>query len=632
MGATTVAECQAVAEGVAAAVRKGLVRDKESLHKAKQAAARSLGILGLPTDPDLVPHLPEDVALSHGHLFRKKPQRSLSGVAVVAVMSSPAACPHGKCVYCPGGPDVDAPQSYTGFEPSTMRARQFNYDSAAIVRHRLAALEANGHAIDKVDVVVQGGTFPARDQAYRDWFIAGIYHGLNEGPAADGGEPFDAEWKWRLMSPEARASRLLELQRRNEAARCRCVGLTIETKPDWCLEEHVDEMLRYGATRVELGLQALDDDVLALTHRGHTLEDSRRAMAIVRDAGLKVCVHMMPGQPRRRSRRGGPGRTEGAEGALATPEQRRARSLGGPGRTGGAGGALAMPAGSEAASPATTPGDGAAPICETTVFETDEEEDQRDIEQLFADPAWRPDYLKVYPTLVVQEGETALKRWWQEGRYTPYDTATAARVIAGAKPHVAEYCRIQRIDRDIPTTHVDAGVQNSNLRQYVQREMEAAGTSCRCLRCREVGQRVRAGAIVDPDRLVLVRRDYEAGGGLEAFLSFEDPEADAVAAYLRLRRASTEAHRAEVKGAGGPVALVREVKVPGVAQPIGAHGEDGATWQHRGLGSRLLLEAERVAGQWGCQQVVIMAGVGVRPYYRDRGYIDAGPYVARQLP
>ncbi len=584
---------------LAQALAGGQVRSKDDWTAAKRSVAHGLGI-AQPSDRELAALLPGDLHDEHIAVLRTKPSRSRSGVAVVAVMSSPAACPHGKCIFCPGGPDVGVPQSYTGFEPSTMRAQRAGYDPKAIVQGRLAQLQRNGHTIGKVDVVVQGGTFPAREPAYQDWFIAGIYAGLNAGP--DQGPPgnsentgndpqgfpgfpsfpeplWGAEAEWATMPEGERRRRLDALMLANESAECRAIGLTIETKPDWSLEADLDRMLSYGATRIELGLQALDDEVLRRTHRGHTLAESARSMQLARDAGFKVCVHMMPGLPR--------GRT-------------------GPREAGAAG---------------LAPGDDGDP------WATDAAADVDDMRRLFAEEAWRPDMLKVYPTLVVQEGETPLKALWQAGRYTPLDTAAATRVAGESKGFVPEWCRIQRIDRDIPTTHVEAGVKNSNLRQLAQEWRAANGLpACRCIRCREVGSREAAGVKADPDRVVLVRRDYRASGGDEAFLAFEDPVADALVAFLRLRRVSVGAHRAELQGA----AVVRELKVYGTTTAIGDDPEAGA-WQHRGLGARLLAEAERIAfAEWGVGKVAVLAGPGVKAYYRRHGYADDGPYVSKR--
>jgi elongator complex protein 3 len=258
--------------------------------------------------------------------------------------------------------------------------------------------------------------------------------------------------------------------------------------------------------------------------------------------------------------------------------------------------------------------------------------DLEDFRRLFAEPDWRPDMLKIYPTLVVMEGETLLKRQWQEGKYHPYDTAAATALVGEAKGFVPDWCRIQRIDRDIPTTHVEAGVLNSNLRQLAQAWRAERGLpACRCIRCREVARRVAEGRPISADRLRLVRRDYEAGGGAEAFLSLEDPEADAVVAFVRVRRLGPGAHRAEAQAPGG-AAFVRELKVYGIAQALGTHSDDpeSGSWQHRGLGASLLAEAERIAfSEWGVGRLLVIAGPGVKPYYRRHGYSDLGPYIAK---
>ncbi len=548
---------------VAEALESGTVRTKEQLHQLKQRIARETRT-AVPKDSDLIHTLPDDLVKRFLPILRKKPMRTGSGVAVLAVMSSPAGCPHGKCVYCPGGPEVDAPQSYTGFEPSTMRAKRWSYDPFLIARNRLGQLDRNGHAVDKVDVVIQGGTFPARDRAYQDWFVAGIYAGCNAGPELEpdsGWVPFDL---WQTWSEETQDATLRSAMDENESARCRVIGLTIETKPDWCLQEHIDGMLRYGCTRIELGIQTLDEETTKFTNRGHTGQDSADALRIARDAGFKVCVHMMPGLPRPK------------------------------------------PDGSIMPDPAM---------------------DADDMERLFAEQEWRPDMLKMYPTLVVHEGETSLKKWWKEGRYVPYDTEQAATVVADAYRHIPPWCRVQRVDRDIPTTHVDAGVQNSNLRQIAEAKANDSGIRIRDVRAREV-HRTES----DPDGFQLVRREYEASGGTEIFLSWEEPGHDAIAGFVRLRRVGADPHRPEFQHPEG-AAIVRELKVYGTAKSIGVHDDEAGAFQHQGLGGRLMDEAERIAfTEWGTGRLLVIAGVGVKPYYRDRGFTDLGPYVAKEKP
>lgn len=570
---------------VAAALQSGEVRSKDDLHRLKQRIARETRC-AVPRDSDLMQVLPEELVKQHLAVLRKKPMRTGSGVAVLAVMSSPAACPHGKCVYCPGGPEVDAPQSYTGFEPSTMRAKMFGYDPFLIARNRLGQLQRNGHSVDKVDVVIQGGTFPARDRAYQDWLVAGIYAGCNAGPdlgSDEGWVPFDI---WETWTEESQDATLRSVMQENESARCRVIGLTIETKPDWCLEPHVDGMLRYGCTRIELGIQTLDEETTRFTNRGHTVQDSADALRIARDAGFKVCVHMMPGLPRPKGERG-TGQTAAVEDGSTMPGLPRPKPDG-----------SIMP---------------------------DPEMDMEDMRRLFAEAEWRPDMLKIYPTLVVMEGETSLKKWWKEGRYIPYDTQQAAAVVADAYRHIPAWCRVQRVDRDIPTTHVEAGVMNSNLRQIAEAKATADGVRIRDVRSREVHRQTS-----DPDGFCLVRREYEASGGTEVFLSWEEPDHDAIAGFVRLRRVGPDPYRPEFRHSDG-TAVVRELKVYGTARSIGDHDDQTDAFQHHGLGAKLLAEAERIAfEEWRVGRLLVIAGVGVKPYYRDRGYTDMGPYVAKE--
>ncbi len=205
----------------------------------------------------------------------RKPSRSLSGVAVVAVMTSPARCPHGRCTYCPGGVENASPQSYTGEEPSALRGAQFHWDSEAITTNRLTTLEAAGHPTSKVEVIVMGGTFPARPRPFQEGVLRGIYDGLNE----------------------ARSGSLEEAVRRNETAPHRMVGLTVETRPDWCDGRVLPFLLDAGVTRVEIGVECLREEVLAAVGRAHGVGDVARASRETRDRGLKVGYHLMLGPP-----------------------------------------------------------------------------------------------------------------------------------------------------------------------------------------------------------------------------------------------------------------------------------------------------------------------------------------------
>jgi elongator complex protein 3 len=213
-----------------------------------------------------------------------KPTRTLSGVAPVAVMTSPAPCPHGKCLPCPGGPDhvYKSPQSYTGEEPAALRAREHNYDPFAQVHARLGQFELLGHRVDKVELIVMGGTMTARAPEYQEQFVSRCIEAMNTYPGG-------------AAATEARDVASVETENENSAIRC--VAITFETRPDWCRNEHVERMLRLGVTKVELGVQHIDDAILSYNRRGCTVADTVAANTLLRDAGMKVGFHLMPNLP-----------------------------------------------------------------------------------------------------------------------------------------------------------------------------------------------------------------------------------------------------------------------------------------------------------------------------------------------
>lgn len=206
--------------------------------------------------------------------------RVSSGVAVVAVMSKPYPCPHGRCIYCPGGGGL--PQSYVDVSPVVVRAEKVGYDPYEQVKVRLKQIEEMGFKPSKIELIIMGGTFTATPLDYQEWFVKSCFDSMND-------YPYERD---RSVS-----SSLEEAHLRNEKAIARCVALTIETRPDWAKERHIDNMLRLGATRVEIGVQSIYDDVLKLVGRGHTAKDVIEATRLLKDAGFKVCYHLMPGLP-----------------------------------------------------------------------------------------------------------------------------------------------------------------------------------------------------------------------------------------------------------------------------------------------------------------------------------------------
>ena len=494
-------------------------QNKVQLHETKLRLARVHRLGGVPSDATILGQLSDADRDVFEDLLRTKSARTASGVAVVTVMTAPHACPHGVCVYCPGGPRFRTPQSYTGTEPAARRAADHRYDPHAQTLSRVRALQEIGHRTDKVDLIILGGTFTSMEDGYKEWFVKGCLDAMNGEIAAD----------------------LEAAQEANEAAPVRCIGLTVETKPDCFLGREVGHSLGLGTTRVELGLQSTHDDVLERVHRGHTDAQSREALRQAKEGGLKVGVHMMPGLPG-----------------------------------------------------------------------SDVDRDLESFRLLFDDPAYRPDFLKIYPTLVL-EG-TALHEMWEHGLYRPLSMEEAIELVSRVKAIVPRWCRIQRVQREIGAPYIDGGPTKGDLRVLARERLRARGLACHCVRCREVGFR---GIEPRPEAIRLMREDYESSGGQEVFLSLEDPEREVLVAYARLRT-------------DGDRATVRELKVFGRLVPI--HEPSGSRWQHRGLGRRLMEECELVArDEFHARDLRVTAGVGVRGYYRTLGYRLEKPYMVRGL-
>lgn len=310
-----------------------------------------------------------------------KPIKTASGIVVVTVMPKPFGCPQGRCIYCPGGIEFNTPLSYIGSEPSTKSAQKFEYDPYKQVQSKIHQLHARGHDVSKVEVVIVGGTFPFMPEEYQKDFAKLCFDALNG------------------IKPSVN---LQEAIITNETAKNRCVGFTVETKPDYCKQQHIDLMLELGVTRIEIGIQSLRDEVYRTINRGHTLDDVVNSFQLARDAGYKIVAHMMPGLPN------------------SSPEQ-----------------------------------------------------DIQDFQTLFDNPCFKPDMLKIYPTLVLKH--TGLYKLYQEGRYHAYSENDLMTVLLAIKKMVPPWVRIMRVQREIEPKDIVAGPKNGNLRQMALRKLDEDG-------------------------------------------------------------------------------------------------------------------------------------------------------------
>ncbi len=443
-------------------------------------------------------------------------------------MTMPMPCP-GKCVYCPTFANM--PQSYTPESPAVLRGIECQFDAVKQICLRLNSMADMGHPTDKIELIIMGGTFLSTPKEYQYQFIKECFDALNGVVSGN----------------------LEEAKKLNETAAWRCVGLCIETRPDFCGEAEVKRMLEFGATRVEIGVQTLDDEIYRLVNRGHLVEDVIRATALTKKYGFKVHYHWMPGLPG------------------STPEHDLAMSR-----------------------------------------------------QLFDDPCFRPDGLKIYPTMVV--AGTTLEKWYKEGHYQPYENNVLVDLVANIKAIVPKYVRISRVLRDIPVKFIVAGYKDS-LRGPVKKRMLEKGIECHCIRCREYGHRVANGLKIGEP--ALKRMDYSASGGTEIFLSFED-ENETLFGLLRLRIQSEVILLSGFESVS-PTAIVRELHVYGPEVPLKNQNADAV--QHKGLGKALLREAERIAHEeFKAPQMLVLSGVGAKEYYRSEfGYHPAGDYITKNL-
>jgi elongator complex protein 3 len=500
----------------------------------KKQAAIKYRLQNVPSNSEIIHLLKAEEKRTLLPLLRRKTTRTISGVTVVAAMTKPYPCPQTEpCAYCPGGPAMGVPQSYTGFEPAAMRGLQNEFNPFLQVKSRIEQLQAIGHNVDKIELIIMGGTFPATPLDYQTWFVQ---HCLDA-----------------ITTKES--NNLEEAKKHAEKSRIRNVGITVETRPDWAKETQVDQMLSMGITRVEMGVQNPNNKIYRLVGRKHTVRDVVESTRIMKDAGLKIVYHMMPGLPG-----------------------------------------------------------------------SNRKKDLQAFRRIFRDPRFKPDMMKIYPCLVLNN--TRAYEWYKDKEFKPYANEEAADFIAEIKKNVPRWVRIMRVQRDIPAPLIVAGVNRSNLRQLVQQKMAEKGTKCNCIRCREVGHRTSADMKLNPQNVGILTKQYEASEGEEIFISAEDVKNDVLIGYLRLRIPSEKAHRQEVKAE--PCSIVRELHVYGSLVPVGKHFNKA--WQHKGYGNILLARAERITREdYDLKKILVISALGTKQYYNRLGYEYDGVYMSKTL-
>lgn len=493
-------------------------------------------------------------------LIQKRSVRTMSGVAPVTVMTKPFPCP-GKCVYCPT--DIRMPKSYLPSQPAAQRAFRQRFNPYTQVFVRLKALYMTGHEVSKVELRVIGGTWSSYPKSYQTWFLKKCLMAMNEfhrhleNKETDRMENFTKIEKVKsfygtdevnvvTLKPFDNSKNFTDAVFENEVASVRCIGINIETRPDFIDKKEVRRLRNLGVTKVEIGVQTTDDKVQELTKRGHDLQSVKDATCLLKDAGFKIGYHMMPNLPG------------------------------------------------------------------STV-----ELDKRMVAELFEGDDYQPDYLKIYPCVVLPKAALVLD--YRSGKFKPYDDKVLEEILLEEIKSVPEWCRIDRIARDIPATDIEAGFKASNIRQILEERLRKMGTPCRDIRAREIQDEK-----INFSDIELITREYRASGGRELFLSFEDVEKDKIIALLRLRF-PVDTFLKELSG----TAIIREVHVYGKQVAVGGHNSDEK--QHIGWGTRLMAEAEKLASENGYRRMAVIAGIGTREYYRKKGYELGGTYMLKDL-
>jgi len=536
----------------------------EEILKLRDGLARKLKPKELPSLITIFAKADKEQKLYLKKILKTKPNRTLSGVSPVAVMTMPSNCPpQAKCIFCPGGINSqfgNTPKSYTGNEPASMRARRNLYDPYLQVFNRLEHYVLLNQDISKCEVIVMGGTFTAFAKQYQDEFVKYIFKAMNDfSELFFKNDEFDYEKFSKFFELDKefkdieRTKEIIEKtlkikgkcelkkeQSRNEKSNCRIIGLTLETRPD-CINLDIGNfMLELGATRVELGIQSMDDKTLEFVKRGHGTKESINAIKLLRDLGFKLNLHYM-------------------------------------------------------------------------IFYNTKKEIE-DMKKLFSDENYRPDMLKIYPCMIFPG--TEMHELFKQGKYKEVTTKEAAEIISEFKRSVERYCRIMRVQRDIPPKFSEGGVDRSNLRQYVDELCRKKGIKCKCIRCREIG---RNDKIIDDNIYV---DEFNANDGKEFFISIgKEP----LIGFIRLRFPSQSLRKEITKNS----AIIRELHVYSSALKVGSKGEG---YQHKGYGKILMDKAEEICRKNGKKKLIVISGIGVKDYYISKlGYEKDGVYVSKIL-
>jgi len=614
-------------------------------------------------------------------LLSLKPVRTISGVAPIALMSEPYPCPHtlkgiGPCTYCPGGPGSpfgDVPQSYTGKEPSTRRSMRNFYDPYLIVFNRLEHYVAMGKVPDKAEIIVQGGTFTFFPKLYQEYFIKYALKAMNDFSRLffdiDGNIRMDEfksffELPRMILGEEARTksiqSKLLQIKHLDLSD-----SKSMEKVQNILSNNDVITNENHKGGKVMEALNVIEGALFARENGSHAHRSNHPPDAVEVESannGTVNIINVENANVLAIKKTQNKIKTENITPLSLKQIQKEnetalIRCVGLTIETKSDFGKLyhgnlMLELGCtrvelgiqsvyndvlEATNRGNTVKDNieSIRILKDLGFKinahympglplTTREMDLKGLKELFNNPDYRPDMLKIYPCMVM-EG-TKLYDEWKAGKFKPLTTKEAAEIIAESKRYFPPYTRLMRLQRDIPTNVTSAGVDRTNLRQYVEKLAEEKSIKCRCIRCREIGHfEIKTGRKLKFEDIKIVTNEYDASKGREFFISAEDVKNNVLVGFVRLRFPS-QCLRQEITEKS---ALIRELHVFSPATQIGKSSED--SYQHKGLGKRLMAKAETIAKECDKNKIVVIAGIGARKYFEKIVYSLNGPYMSKTI-
>ena len=483
-------------------------------------------------------------------LLQKKPVRNSSGVNAFAILLPPFpdgqafSCKH-DCHYCPNetianGANNDMPRSYISEEPAVARGLRNDWDAIKQLRNRLNALIIQGHTLGKLDLILEGGTYTEYPMDFLEKFHRDLFYCANT--------YFDNNTRREPKSLEEEINE-------NMTTQVQIIGICIETRPDAIDNTWIRFFRRVGVTRIQLGVQHTNNNILKRVNRGHTFEQSCKAVDLLKNNCFKIDIHLMPDLPY-----------------------------------------------------------------------TTKEEDINMFNVVFLTDKIQPDQVKIYPCQITPY--TQIKKWYDAGRYTPYfenDYEGFLNVIQHAMTIVPAWVRLPRVVRDIPANFIEGGNSKTDLRQIIEKRIKANGDYSMDIRYREISRHINY--IYEEPQLKI--RKYRSGTGTEYFISFESVDEKAIFGFIRLRIPDKETHNpvfSTLKNRG----LVRELHVYNTIVAVGNKATTNSS-QHKGLGKRLVQEAERISMENSMSGIAVITGEGVRSYYHKLGYHDDDTFVVKDF-